>query len=71
MPRRRIPPLTGEARVVVIDSMTYVQQLLIRNDDGFLHNVHSLSNDNPSFNFGQPNKDPGKSRCTLSCQLCT
>jgi plastocyanin len=36
------------------------QKLLIRNDDPFLHNVHTLSSDNPPFNFGQPNKDPGK-----------
>jgi len=37
------------------------QPMLIRNDDPFLHNVHALATVNPSFNFGQPNKDPGKS----------
>jgi hypothetical protein len=36
------------------------QKLLIKNDDPFLHNVHSLAQTNPGFNFGQPNKDPGK-----------
>src|SRR6185437_13963854 len=36
------------------------QQLEIRNSDGFLHNVHSLSQTNPPFNFAQPNKDNGK-----------
>jgi hypothetical protein len=29
MGRRKIPPLTGDARAVVIDALTYVQQLLI------------------------------------------
>jgi hypothetical protein len=36
------------------------QPMLIRNDDPFLHNVHSLATVNEAFNFGQPNKDPGK-----------
>jgi hypothetical protein len=36
------------------------QKLVIKNDDPFLHNVHSLAQTNPGFNFGQPNKDPGK-----------
>ena len=36
------------------------QELVIKNSDSFLHNVHSLSETNPQFNFGQPNKDPGK-----------
>jgi hypothetical protein len=36
------------------------QKLLIKNSDAFLHNVHSLAQVNPAFNFGQPNKDPGK-----------
>jgi hypothetical protein len=36
------------------------QPMVIRNDDPFLHNVHAQSNVNPPFNFGQPNKDPGK-----------
>jgi hypothetical protein len=31
------------------------QPMAIKNSDGFLHNVHSLSQDNPPFNFGQPN----------------
>jgi cytochrome c551/c552 len=30
------------------------QKIDIKNSDAFLHNVHSMSNDNPSFNFGQP-----------------
>jgi cytochrome c len=36
------------------------QTLLLRNSDPFLHNVHSLSQENPPFNFGQPNVDPGR-----------
>jgi hypothetical protein len=36
------------------------QPLLVKNSDPFLHNVHSLAIDNPAFNFGQPNKDPGR-----------
>ncbi len=40
--------------------MTVGQELVIRNDDPFLHNVHSLAQVNPGFNFGQPNKDTGK-----------
>jgi hypothetical protein len=36
------------------------QEFDIRNDDPFLHNVHSLAQVNPVFNFAQPNKDPGK-----------
>src|SRR4051794_17491663 len=36
------------------------QPIAVRNDDPFLHNVHSLAIDNPAFNFGQPNVDPGK-----------
>lgn len=36
------------------------QDFVIKNDDPFLHNVHSLAQINPPFNFGQPNKDEGK-----------
>ena len=36
------------------------QPLVIANSDPFLHNVHSLATQNPAFNFGQPNIDPGK-----------
>jgi hypothetical protein len=36
------------------------QDFMVKNDDTFLHNVHSLSQVNPPFNFGQPNKDEGK-----------
>jgi hypothetical protein len=36
------------------------QPLVVKNSDAFLHNVHSLSEQNPQFNFGQPNLDPGK-----------
>lgn len=41
-------------------AMTTGQKLLIKNSDPFLHNVHSMSEANPQFNFGQPNIDPGK-----------
>jgi plastocyanin len=34
------------------------QDIIVKNDDNFLHNVHALSIDNPAFNFGQPTKDP-------------
>jgi plastocyanin len=36
------------------------QPFKVKNDDPFLHNVHSLATTNPPFNFGQPNKDEGK-----------
>lgn len=36
------------------------QEMLIKSEDPFLHNVHSLAQQNPAFNFGQPTKDPGK-----------
>jgi hypothetical protein len=36
------------------------QPLLVSNSDGFLHNVHALSIDNPAFNVGQPSRDPGR-----------
>jgi hypothetical protein len=35
------------------------QPLSISNSDSFLHNVHSLAQQNPAFNFGQPSVDPG------------
>ncbi len=41
-------------------SMTIGQDLVVKNSDAFLHNVHSLATINPVFNFGQPNVDPGK-----------
>ncbi len=41
-------------------SMTAGQDFVVKNSDPFLHNVHSLAVINPAFNFGQPNKDPGK-----------
>ena len=41
-------------------AMMVGQELKVKNDDPFLHNVHSLAQTNPAFNFGQPNKDPGK-----------
>lgn len=41
-------------------AMMVGQEMMIKNDDPFLHNVHSLAQTNPAFNFGQPNKDPGK-----------
>ena len=41
-------------------AMMVGQELQVKNSDPFLHNVHSLAQQNPAFNFGQPNKDPGK-----------
>jgi len=41
-------------------AMMVGQDFVVKNSDPFLHNVHSLALDNPPFNFGQPNKDPGK-----------
>jgi len=41
-------------------AMCVGQPLVVKNDDEFLHNVHSLAQENPNFNFGQPNKDDGK-----------
>jgi plastocyanin len=41
-------------------AMMVGQKMAVKNDDPFLHNVHSLAQTNPAFNFGQPNKDPGK-----------
>jgi hypothetical protein len=35
------------------------QPFAVKNDDPFLHNVHSFSTANPPFNKGQPNKDDG------------
>ena len=40
-------------------AMQVGQTLVIKNDDPFLHNVHSLAETNPGFNMAQPNKDPG------------
>ena len=33
------------------------QEMVVKNSDAFLHNVHALSTTNPPFNFGQPTKD--------------
>jgi hypothetical protein len=41
-------------------AMCVGQPLVVKNDDEFLHNVHSLAQENPNFNFGQPTKDDGK-----------
>jgi hypothetical protein len=38
-------------------AMMVGQDFVIKNDDNFLHNVHSLAIDNTPFNFGQPTKD--------------
>jgi len=35
------------------------QKLVARNDDPFLHNVHTNPEDNEPTNIAQPNKDPG------------
>jgi hypothetical protein len=40
--------------------MAVGQTLMVKNSDTFLHNVHSLAEKNPGFNFGQPTKDDGK-----------
>jgi hypothetical protein len=36
------------------------QKILVKNSDPFLHNIHGLPENNPGFNFGQNNVDPGK-----------
>jgi hypothetical protein len=63
------PPPTPVAAVLDQKGCQYVphvlavrvgQPILVRNSDAFLHNVHALSVDNPAFNFGQPNVDPGR-----------
>ncbi len=41
-------------------TMTVGQDLMVKNSDAFLHNVHSLAVVNSAFNFGQPNKNPGQ-----------
>ena len=44
------------------------QKFLVKNDDAFLHNVHSLSTVNPPFNFGQPNKHEGQEVDSLKAE---
>jgi len=41
-------------------AMMVGQAMKVKNDDEFQHNVHSLAQTNPGFNFSQPNKDDGK-----------
>lgn len=41
-------------------AMMVGQKLVVKNDDPFAHNIHSLAQTNPGFNFMQPNKDAGK-----------
>jgi hypothetical protein len=36
------------------------QEMMIKNDDPFLHNVHALAEKNSAFNFGQSTKNPGQ-----------
>ncbi len=36
------------------------QDWMIKNSDNFLHNIHTLSETNPSFNKPQPNKNDGE-----------
>ena len=43
-----------------VQALMVGQAFKVKNDDEFLHNVHSLSSVNPPFNFGQPTKDDGK-----------
>lgn len=40
--------------------MVVGQDLVVKNSDSFLHNVHGLPFDNDGFNFAQPSVDPGK-----------
>ena len=35
------------------------QKLIAKNEDAFLHNVHTLPEDSEPTNIAQPNKDPG------------
>lgn len=41
-------------------AMMVGQKMMVKNDDPFIHNVHSLAQQNPAFNVQQPNKDAGK-----------
>jgi hypothetical protein len=67
------PDLTGEQPkdVAMIDqsgcmykphvlAMMGGQDLVVKNSDNFLHNIHSLSEKNPSFNKAQPQKNDGE-----------
>ena len=36
------------------------QELVIKNSDPFMHNIHTLSSVNPAFNKAQPNKNDGE-----------
>jgi len=67
------PDLTGEQpkEGAVIDqqgcmykphvvAMMGGQDLVVKNSDNFLHNIHSLSEKNPSFNKAQPQKNDGE-----------
>jgi len=67
------PDLTGEApkEAAMIDqegcmykphvvAMMGGQDLVVKNSDNFLHNIHTLSEKNPSFNKAQPNKNDGE-----------
>ena len=71
LPPGDTPPPPTEPAVLNQDGCVYIphvlamqagQRLVVKNSDAFLHNVHSLANVNPAFNFGQPNVDnnPGK-----------
>jgi plastocyanin len=67
------PDLTGEApkEAAVIDqtgcmynphvlAMMTGQEFKVKNSDNFLHNIHTLSEKNPSFNKAQPSKNDGE-----------
>jgi hypothetical protein len=67
------PDLTGEApkEPALIDqvgcqykphvvAMMGGQDFVVKNSDNFLHNIHTLSEKNPSFNKAQPNKNDGE-----------
>ena len=41
-------------------AMMVGQDWIIKNSDNFLHNIHTLSDKNPSFNKPQPNKNDGE-----------
>ncbi len=43
-----------------VTAMMVGQEMIVKNSDAFMHNVHSRPRQNPAFNFAQPNVDPGR-----------
>jgi hypothetical protein len=41
-------------------TMTVGQDLIVKNDDPYLHNIHTLATINPVFNIGQPQDKSGR-----------